>query len=345
MHTRRAKLIGLTLSAAGAVALGLGGCESGGRRARETAGTARSEVAVGKDREQAAGTYMTSGEQAVREGDLDRALEEFARALEANPNLTQAHMAMADIYRLKGDYTRAETRYGRVAQLEPRNFDAQYFHGLMLHLLDRLPDAVQAYLKALRLKPDDFKANLNIATAYYQLDENAQALPYAKRAVDLNPNDGPARVNLGAVYGALDRHSEAVNEYQQAAELMPLSSQLLLNLADSLSKLGRWQEMANALDKCVKIEPSATAWERLGYARFQLRQFETSRRCFEESIHLDATYFPALNGGGVCLLNDWIRGGRKDGGLKDKGLGMLRKSLQINPDQPRILEIATRYGR
>lgn len=322
--------------------LALSGCNSGAGRGQS--GT-RGDRASAAERSKVGHEHVATGEQAVRDGDLDRALDEFARALELNPDLTQAHMAMADIYRLKGDYTRAEARYGRSAQLEPKNFDAQYYHGLMLHLLDRLPDAIQAYLRAIGLRPDDFKANLNLATAYYQLDENAQALPYAIKAVELNPSDGPARVNLGAVYGALNRHSEAVNEYQQAAELMPLNAQLLLNLADSLSKLGRWQEMANALDKCVKLEASSTAWERLGFARFQLRQFDTAKRCFDESIKLDSSYYPALNGGGVSLLNDWIRGGRKDGALKDRGMSMLRKSLQINPDQPRILEIATRYGR
>lgn len=321
--------------------VGCAGSSSSGAKGPAT--RAGGELAAQRDA--VGNTYVASGEQAVREGDLDRALEEFAKALEANPNLTSAHMAMADIYRLKGDYSRAEQRYARSSQLEPRNFDAQYYHGLMLHLLDRLPDAIQAYLRAIAIRPEDFKANLNLATAYYQLDENAQALPYARRAVELNPNDGPARINLGAVYGSLDRHGDAVREYQQAAELMPLTPQLLLNLSDSLSKLERWQEMANALDQCVKMESSATAWERLGYARFQLRQFDTSKRSFDESLKIDQNYFPALNGGGVCSLNDWIRGGRKDSKLRDQGLSMLRRSLSINSDQPRILEIVTRYGR
>lgn len=323
-----------------ATLLSTGGCRSTGSSANRS-----SKTELQAQREAVGGTYVNSAEQAVRDGDLDRALEEFQKAIEVNPELTTAHIGMADIYRVRGDYTRAEQRYGQAARLQPANFDAQYYHGLMLHLLDRLTDAVQAYLRAIALRPNDYKANLNLATAYYQLDENAQALPYARRAVELNPQDGPARVNLGAVYGSLGRHNEAVREYQQAAELMPLNAQLLTNLADSLAKLDRFEEMSNALERAVKMEPSALTHERLGFARFKLGRFDAARMSFEDALKLDANYVPALNGHGVSLLNDWIRGGRRDLSLRDRGLADLRRSLQVSRDQPQILEIVTRYGR
>lgn len=292
-----------------------------------------------------ASSLVASAEQAVRDGDLERALAEFAQAIEVNPNLTQAHLGMADIYRMRGDYSRAEGRYSQAARLEPRNFDAQYFHGLMLHLLDRLPEAIQSYLRALNLRPADFKANLNLATAYYQLDENAQALPYAKRAVELNPQDGPARFNLGAIYAAMNRHQDAVREYQQATELMPLNAPLLLNLSDSLGKLERYEEMTNALLQAIKSEPTAAAHERLGFARFRMGLFAEAKQSFSSALRLDADYFPALNGFGVCSLNDWIRSGRRDQAARDQGMAALRRSLQIQRDQPQILEIVTRYNR
>ncbi len=324
------------------VMLGAVGCGGSSRaeRGRERASTRDSAVQSAR-----ANALLASAEQAVRDGDIDRALVEFERAIEVNPTLTAAHLGMADIYRMRQDYARAEARYATAARIEPRNFDAQYFHGLMLHLLDRLPEAIQAYLRALTVKPNDFKANLNVATAYYQLDENAQALPYARRAVELNPEDGAARFNLGAVYAALDRHSDAVREYQQASELMKLTPALLLNLADSLGKLQRFEEMANALTQAIKDEPSALAHERLGFARFKLGRFAEAKQSFEQAIKLDPTHYPALNGVGVCFLNDWVNSKRSDQRAKEAGLSALRRSLQINQDQPQVLELVTRYGR
>jgi len=277
------------------------------------------------------------------QGQLDDALTYFALALEDNPTLVTAYLGMGEIYRVKNNNLAAAQAYGKAAEIDPGNFEAQYGHGLALQLLDKLTEAVRAYLRALAIEPEDFSANLNLATAYFQLKEARQALPYARKAVALSPLDGPARVNLGAVYAALDWHNEAVRQYQAAAELMDLTPPLLLNLATSLGKSERHQEMANTLDRLIEIEPSAQAWERLGFARFRLREYERSIEAFETALGLDGEYYPALNGIGVCMLNKYLLSERADMEARRQAITALRKSLKINPNQPRIVDLLGRY--
>lgn len=340
---RRAPMLLLSAAAAG-MATGCGGIDRAGQ---SLAAAEAAERAASMD--MSARSYVTAAEAALRAGDKERALAEFARAIQVNPRLTTAHMGVGDIYRMDGDYAKAEVAYGQAAAVEPTNFDAQYFHGLMLHLLDRITEAIQAYLRALAVKPEDFNANLNLSTAYYQLDENTQALTYGLKAVELNPKDGPARFNLGAIYSAMNRHAEAVKEYQQAAELMELNTPLLMNLAESLGRLQRYDEMRNTLDQLVRTEPSAAAYERLGYAQFKLgtyddAQYEAALQSFEKALELDPQYYPALNGVGVSYLNQWVWSDQRDAEARAKALSALRRSLQINRNQPRILELLTRYG-
>lgn len=291
-----------------------------------------------------------SGEAAAARGDKEAALQLFARAIEANPRFVRAHMGMGDVYRVDGNYSKAEQSYRTAAQIEPANFEAQYFHGLMLHVLNRVTEAVAAYLRALALRPDDPQANLNLATAYYQLGEAAQAVPYGEASVRLNPKSGAARMNLGAIYASLGRDREALSEYQQASELMELTPALMNNLAEAYGKLGRFEEMRNTLLELIKKRPTAQAYERLGYASFKLGRtqptmYAAAMANFEKAIQTDPEYFPALNGLGVCMLNLWLESDRKDGAAKDKGLDCLRRSMQLNADQPRILELLSRYGR
>jgi tetratricopeptide (TPR) repeat protein len=304
--------------------------------------TARSGTPVVAD-PSVAERWVRSAEGAYASGDRERALRELARAIEINPQLTTAHMAMGDIYRTERNYESAERSYRRAAELEPTNFDAQYYHGLMLHLLERVSEAIGAYLRALSVRPEDFQANLNIATAYFQLGEYEQSLPFAQRATRLRPRDGAARFNLGAVYAGLDRHADAVVEYQQATELMDLTPRLLLNLAESLGRLGRWTEMRNTLDQLIKTSPSPAAWERLGFALFRLERYDEAKAAFESSLRMDPDYFPALNGLGICELNNYIWSDKTDLAAKDRALGLLRRSLRLNRDQPRIEELITRY--
>lgn len=288
--------------------------------------------------------YIDQANEQVRAGNVEEALRDFERAIEVNPNLTQAHMGMGDIYRMQGDYERAEEKYGKAAEITPRDFDAQFYHGLMLHMLDRVREAIGAYVRALSIRPDDFRATLNLATAYYQLDENAKALEFGQRAVNLNPRDGAARFNLGSIYAAMGRHNDAIVEYQQAAELLPLTPELLMNLADSLGKEERFAEMRTTLAEVIRSEPTAAAYERLGFAEFRMKNYDASQKAFQDALTLEPNYFPALNGLGVCLLNRWHWSGKSDLTAKDQGVAALRRSLQIEPSQPRIVELLSRYG-
>jgi len=278
------------------------------------------------------------------EGDLDRALAEFERVIDTNPLMTVAYLGAGDIYREKGDFVAAEQRYAAAAKIEPRNFDAQFYHGLTLQLLDRVQEAIRAYLRALAIRPNDFEANLNLASAYLQLDEPVQAMPYAQRAVALRSDSGPARANLAGVYAALGRYEAAVTEYQQAAELMELGPELLLSMADALGYLERYGEMASTLDQLIRIEPSPAAYERMGKAMFKLRRYDQALQFFTEAVNMDPSYYPAHNGIGVCLLNRYLWSEQKDTRAREQAIAALRKSLQIEPRQTRIVELVRRYG-
>lgn len=279
------------------------------------------------------------------QGRDDEALALLSRAIEQNPTLTVAHLEMADIFEKTGDYEAAEKSFATAANQQPSNFDAQFGHGRVLQSLNRISEAVRAYLRALSIRPDNFEANLNLATAYITLEGPAQALPYAQRAIQLNPSNGPAQANLGAVYSALGRHREAVDHYQAASELMQLTPALLLNMAESLGKLERYDEMVNTLDVANRVQPTAQAFERVGFARFKLKQFEPAMASFRQALALDPDHFPALNGLGVCLLNQYILSGKTNVAAHDEAMSNLKRSLRINQRQPRIVELIARYER
>jgi len=343
MRQRHAATRSLTLIAGISVLIGpISGCQTTGTSDRGSAAQ-RPHNRARVDRQAEAQDAVANAARLKTEGITDEALAEFERAIEINPELTIAYVGAAELYQGQGLYDEAETKYRRATELEPANFDAQFGHGLVLQLLNRVTESIRAYLRALSLRPDDFDSNLNVATAYMQMDEPRQARPYAERAVRLNPEDGNARVNLGAVYGALGLHDAAVVEYQQAAELIDLGPELLLNLADSLGKTGRYSEMAVTLTQLVRIEPSAVAYERLGSALFKLKDYDSALRSFTESTGLDGSHYPAWNGIGVCLLNQYLWSEKRDQAARSGAIDALRRSLQIKTNQPRIIELVRRY--
>ncbi|HZW10538.1 MAG TPA: tetratricopeptide repeat protein [Phycisphaerales bacterium] len=325
----------LTIAIACQGLLGCRGMEE--RRAERRASRSASRADV------RAGEAVDLGSRLREQGLLDQALREFERAIEINPTLTTAYMGAGDIYRERGDFESAEVQYREAVRTAPNEFDPNYWHGHALQMLNRITEAVRAYLRALAIRPEDFNANLNLATAYLQLGENAQAVIYAERAVRINPDDGPAHVNLGAAYANAGRHGEAIEQYEIAAELMPLGPELLLNLAESQGKVGRYAEMAGTINEVIRQQPTAPAYERLGSALFRMGRYDDALAAFHESARADERHYPAWNGIGVCLLNRYVWSGRSDLASLDEARDALRRSLQIERDQPRIAELLTRY--
>ena len=306
--------------------------------------TPSSQAEVRRSDPRAARDLVAAADAAlVDPGQEEEALRLLAMAIEENPTLTIAHLRMGDVYRDLDQPAQAERAFAQAVTLEPGSFPAQFGHADALHALGRMVEAVRAYLRALAIQPNDASANRGLAGAYLELEEARQALPYAVKAASLGPEDGVTRANLGAVYSLLGRHEEAVYEYEAAAELMELDAALLLNWASSLGVIGRHAEMAITLEEVLRIEPSALAFERLGYANFKLRDYDGAARHFGRAIDLDPTHFPALNGLGVVRLNDFLRSGRADDVARAEAIDLLRRSLDINPHQPKFVQLVREY--
>jgi tetratricopeptide (TPR) repeat protein len=321
-----------------AIGVSLAGCS--GLRAPDT-GRRAIQPSKPTEAEQA---QLDVAEQAVDAGNYDHALTIFQDVLAENPTVTTAYLGIGEIYVIKKDYGKAEPAYRRAARLEPRNFDAQFGHGLALQMLKRFVEAVRAYHRALTIAPDDPKANLNLATTYLQLNDAERAVVFAERAVQIDPANGAAQANLGAIYEELGRYAEAVDVYLAALELMGNRTPLMLNLINALAKERRYQEAVNTAEVLTRIDPSPNAFERLGWCHFKLRQYDRSMTAYREAVNLDPGHWPSLNGIGVNALNSWLLSKKRDEQAKQEAGRAFRRSLRVNSDQAKVVELLLQYN-
>jgi tetratricopeptide (TPR) repeat protein len=277
-------------------------------------------------------------------GEYETALALFRQILAGNPTSTIAYVGIGEVYLAQQDYRSAEPIFARAARLSPRNFDAQYGHGLALQMLDRLVDAVTAYHRALTIRPQSVEANLHLATTYLQMGEPRSALVFAEKAVQLDPANGPGRAALGSVYQELGRYSKAVTQYEAAVELMEPTPPLLINLINVLGKHDRYVDARNTAEYLVKLAPSAEAYERLGWANFRLGDYRKSIDAYRRAVELDGDYWVAHNGVGCNALNSWLLSEQRDAAALREAKQAFRRSLQVNPDQPKVFALLSRYG-
>ena len=287
---------------------------------------------------------MQQAQSKADRGDYEAALNLFKEVLRENPKLPDAWVGVGDAHAGLKEWQDAELAYANATSIDNGNFDAHFGRGKALQVLNRLIDAIRSYHRALLIKPDDFDANLNMATAYLQLDEPDSALSYAERAVKLKPDSGPARINLGVAYERAGRSADAVLQYETAAELMEPTPQLLMNLLNAYAQSKRYREAVNTAGLLVRLAPTANSHERLGWAYFRLGDYSKSLESYRESVRVDPQHWPGWNGVGVNMLNMWLQGDRKDAAQLEQAKAAFRRSLQINPDQPKVQKLLAAYA-
>lgn len=338
-----ARLLLVALMVAGT--LGTSACRDWTRPVRKDGRDAATSTAGGgRTPTEAERVRLDEADSLQQQGSYEEALIVFREVLQQNPLLPEAYLGVGDVRYKQGRYADAEPAYARAADLDPRNFRAHHGRGKSLQMQGRTVDAIRAYQRALSVDPDSAEANLNMATAYLSLGEARIATGFAERAVSLDPTNGAARVNLGVAYERTGRAPEAVGQYRQAIELMPPTPQVWINLINALVADGRYAEAMQACEELVRIDASADSWERVGWARFRAGEYVASLEAYRAAVAVDRRHWPSWNGIGVNALNTWLLSERREVAAANEARQAFRTSMEINPDQPRILRLMATYG-
>lgn len=277
-------------------------------------------------------------------GDYESALIAFREIIAENPYLPEAHLGIGDIQVAQGKFAEAEPAFARAAELDPESFRAHYGQARSLDAMGRTIDALRSFHRALTLNPESSDAYLSMATAYLVLGQPEAAVSFAERAVSLAPKNGAARVNLGAAYERTGRCGDAALQYEMAMELIPPTPHLYINLIRAYSAEKRHQEATNAALQLTKVSRTSNSFERLGWAMFRSGDFAGSLEAYREAVRIDSTYWPAWNGIGVNAMNRWLVSNKQDSSAANEAREAFRRSMQINPDQPKVLRLMTSYS-
>ena len=287
--------------------------------------------------------YMRQARTHVSQGMLDDAMAAAKQAVSVEPDRFDAHVMIGDIHRWQKRYEQAAASYARAATIDPANIEAHYRLGVARHLLGNFAKASESYLFTLTIDPDHFGANDNLAGVYLQLRRAHDAEPYARKATRLNPRSAGSWANLGMSCSLTERYTEAVDAYHQAERLAKLADPDLLNMANALNKLGRYDEAIAILTPLIERSASGPACERLGYAQFKKKQHDKAIASFRMALLHDPDFPAALNGLGVCLMTRHVESKDGDPEARDQAMSLWRHSIQLVPDQPRIVRLIARF--
>jgi lipoprotein NlpI len=143
-----------------------------------------------------ASTFTTAGVAHLQQGEYDRAIRDFDRAIALQPGLVVAWRNRGLAHREKGDFERAIADYDQAALLTPG--DARVFNdrGLVYAGMDDYAHAIQDFDRAISLKPDHAAATQNRGRTYFFLGNHAQAAADLQRGLRFDSTNASAVIWL-----------------------------------------------------------------------------------------------------------------------------------------------------
>jgi tetratricopeptide (TPR) repeat protein len=153
-------------------------------------------------------------------GALEKARDAAERALQLDPALSEAHLALGEVRRvLQWDTRAARAAYSQAIALNPSYETAHRAYGVMLTSLGRHAHAIRESDRACELDPLCLAVNTTAAWVRYAAGDYAAAIDQCNRTIGIDDRYYPAaRRLLGAAHLQLGQTREAVQVLEAACE-------------------------------------------------------------------------------------------------------------------------------
>lgn len=218
------------------------------------------------DAQRAAQANLELGVAYYREGRLQLAMDHLRRAVDQDPNLPDAHGAIAMLYERLGEHESAERHYRRALSLAPTDSRTLNNFGQFLCNRQRLEDADRHFRQALAdpLYGTPEVALTNAGICARRVPDEGKAEEYFRRALERNPFYPQAllqMLRLNHDQGEYLRARAYLQRYQQVARHGPESLWLGIRVEHALGDRNAVASYGLALRNHFPDAPQTRAYQ------------------------------------------------------------------------------------
>ena len=202
------------------------------------------------------------------QGNQELSIQEFRKAIAADPQCGRAYSGLALTLANRGERTEAETFFREaLARLDRMTERERYRTRGAYYLLTRdSGKAVEEYSRLVEQFPADSAGHSNLALAYFWSRDMQRALAQGRRAAEIYPKQVTAQSNLAlyAMYGG--DFELAQKEAETAREMNPSYVKPHVALALSLLATGRPDEAGSAYRRLEGVSALGASFAAMGLA-------------------------------------------------------------------------------
>jgi TolB-like protein/DNA-binding winged helix-turn-helix (wHTH) protein/tetratricopeptide (TPR) repeat protein len=215
----------------------------------------------------------------VDEEILQKAIDHYRLAMEAEPGDALAHARLARMLLFAGQLNEAEALVNRSLILNANLSEVQETKGLLYWTLN-LPDAETAWLRAIELNPNNADAISSYAYWYWIRVDQDKPAEYFRTALELDPLSLARYADLGNFLGQEARISEVENIVDEIRGKFDTADSYRV-IANLLDLIGRTDESIAWTIRAVNLEPDNN------FHVSQLAEYYVDIGDFDTAVRLD----------------------------------------------------------
>ena len=156
--------------------------------------------------------------------------------------------------------------FQRVVQQEPKHKSAWNSLGRAYLGLNQNDQAIAAFKKQIEINPYDEYAYNNLGLAYQAELKYDDAIKQFQKQIEINPLDPFAHAGLGEVYVKQRKFAEAVPELEKAVSLQPQNALLQISLGQSYIATNQTEKGMAAFEKAISLAPVPVTWNNIAFS-------------------------------------------------------------------------------
>lgn len=198
----------------------------------------------------------------LQKNEQDKALELLKKAAVANPRSSRVHLLLADIYEKKGDAKQAEYQrlLGGKKSATVHDVPAQVEGialGDQLAAKGEVERAAEAYQSVLKTSPDAVQPFERLGALYFKAGRDAEAISAYREASYRHSENPEVYYTLGLLYERRNQLDEAVVSYKRAIEKKSDFAEARLKLGDIRLARGNVREAVEEYVAFLKLKPES----------------------------------------------------------------------------------------
>lgn len=245
----------------------------------------------------AADFYNERGVAYWRKDDIDKASQDFGRAIDANPDNAWAHCNSGNMFAERGEHEEALAAYLKAIDLDPK--EAEFFWSMAksAQAIGKMESAFKLYDAAIALDGTQADYLISKAKCLAETGNFLEASELLVAAIDIDDTDSRVINEVGLVGFELGNYPMAEMMFQQAANLDPQDATCWLNVGHASLKQHNWSDAVGHLTKAIELDGDdgdayalrGEAFSGLGQMNAAKKDFLAARKLFPATYERYAT--------------------------------------------------------